>query len=64
VLRAALGTVVIAPPFPEGGRLYLIDLPIKKSIIAGPGVDLAAANLAAETAGMLVWMLLPGCGVW
>jgi hypothetical protein len=38
----------------------LVDFPIEKIIIAGPGVDFGPANLAAETAGMLVWMLLPG----
>jgi hypothetical protein len=48
------------PPFPKLGRLYLIDSPIEKIIIARPRVDLAPANLAAETARMLVWMLLPG----
>lgn len=64
MLKAALRTVAIhVPPFPKDGRRYLIDLPIKKSIIAGPGVDFAPANLAAETAGVLVWMLLPDCGV-
>jgi hypothetical protein len=55
--------VIHAPSFPEAGRLYPIDLPIKKSIIARPSVDFAPANLAAEAAGMLVWMLLLDCGV-
>jgi hypothetical protein len=51
------------PPFPKHGRPRLIDFPIEKIIIAGPRVDLAPANLAGETAGMLAWMLFPGRGV-
>ena len=51
------------PPFPKDGRLRLIDFPIEKIVIAGPRVDFAPANLTAETAGMLVWMLLPCRGV-
>ena len=47
------------PPFPKDRRLRLIDFPIEKIIIAGPRVDLGPANLAAETARMLVWMPLP-----
>jgi hypothetical protein len=53
----------LAPPFPKGGRLRLIDFPVEKFIIAGPLVDLGPANLTAETAGMLVRMLLPGRAV-
>ena len=41
----------------------MIDFPIEKFIIAGPRVDLGRANLTAEAAGMLVWMLLPCRGV-
>ena len=52
------------PPFPKDGRLRLIDFPIEKFIIARPRVDLSPANLTAETARMLVWMLLPCRGVW
>ena len=51
------------PPFPKDGRLRLVDLPIEKIIIARPRVDLGPANLTAETARMLVWMLLPCRGV-
>jgi hypothetical protein len=54
--RGACGS---RPPFPKHGRVRLIDFPIEKIIIAGPRVDLGPANLAAETARMLVWMPLP-----
>ena len=58
-----LGCLRSPPPFPKGGRLRLIDFPIEKSVVARPRVDLDSANLTAETAGMLVWMLLPCRGV-
>src|SRR5712671_8205893 len=51
------------PPFPKHGRPRLVDFPVEKIIIARPRVDLAPANLTAETARMLVWMLLPCRGV-
>jgi hypothetical protein len=41
----------------------MIDFPVEKIIIAGPGVDLGLANLTLETAGMPVGMLLPCRGV-
>ena len=50
--------ICIPPPFPEYGRVRLIDFPIKKIIIARPCMDFGPANLAAETARMLVGMLL------
>jgi hypothetical protein len=52
-----------APPFPKHRRHRLIDFPLEKFIIARPRVDLHPANLAAETTGVLVWMLLPSRGV-
>ena len=60
---AAAASARARPPFAEVGPLRLVDLPIEKIIIAGPRVDLAPANLAAETAGMPGWMLLPCRGV-
>jgi len=51
------------PPFPKGGRTRLINFPIEKIVIARPRVDFAPANLAAESARMLVRMLFPSCGV-
>jgi hypothetical protein len=51
------------PPFPKDRRLRLIDLPVEKIIIARPRVNFDPANLAAEAAGMLGWMLLPRRGV-
>jgi len=56
---AGRGACWSRPPFPKHGRVRLIDFPIEKIIIAGPRVDLGPANLAAETARMLVWMPLP-----
>ena len=41
----------------------MIDLPVEKIIIAGPGMDLGLANLTLETAEMSVGMLLPCRGV-
>jgi hypothetical protein len=55
--------ICIPPPFPEYGRVRLVDFPIEKIIIARPRMDFRPANLAAETARMLVWMLLLCCGV-
>jgi hypothetical protein len=55
--------MLVTPPFPKDGRLRLIDFPIEEIIIARPRVDLGPANLTAETARMLVWMLLPCRGV-
>jgi hypothetical protein len=52
-----------APPFAETGRIRLVDLPIEKLVIAGPGMDLAPANLATEAAGMLVLVMFPRRGV-
>jgi hypothetical protein len=54
---------LVTPPFPKDGRLRLIDFPIEEIVVARPRVDLDPANLTAETAGMLVWMLLPCRGV-
>jgi hypothetical protein len=51
------------PSFPEYGRLRLIDFPIEKVVIAGPGVNLDPTNLASKAAGMPGRMLLPGRGV-
>lgn len=53
----------LAPPFTKDGCFDLVDSPIEIIVIAGPRVDLAAANLAVETAGMLVGIVLPGRGV-
>ena len=52
-----------SPPFPKNERLRLIVFPIEEIVIAGPRVDYAPANLTAEPVRMLVWMLLPRCGV-
>jgi hypothetical protein len=41
----------------------VIDFPVEKIVIAGPGVDLGLANLTLETAGMPVCVLLPGRSV-
>lgn len=46
------------PSFAEDGRLRLIDFPIEKFVIAGPGVDFDPANLASEAPGMRGRMLL------
>jgi hypothetical protein len=54
---------VSAPPFAKDGRIDLIDIPIEKIVIAGPCVNLAAADLAAEAAGMLVGVMLTCRGV-
>jgi hypothetical protein len=51
------------PPLAEVGPLRLVDLPIEKIIIAGPGVDFAPADLTVETAGVPGRMLLPCRGV-
>jgi hypothetical protein len=51
------------PPLPKDGCLRLIDFPIEEIIIARPRVDFGRANLTAETARMLVWMVLPCRGV-
>ena len=58
-----LGCLLVTPTFPEDGRVRLIDFPIEKIIIARPCMDIGPANLAAETARMLVWMLLLCRGV-
>lgn len=51
------------PSLAKDRRLSLIDFPIKEIIIAGPRMDLGPANLTAETAGMLVCLLLPYRGI-
>ena len=51
------------PPFSKDRRLRLVDFPVEKIIVARPCVNFDAANLAAEAAGMLGWMLLPRRGV-
>src|SRR5579859_2462368 len=49
-----------SPLFAENGRFAPDRLPIEEVIKPGPGMDLGIADLAVETAGMLVRMLLPG----
>ena len=51
------------PPFAKDGRFRLIHFPAEEIMVARPGVDLDPANLAAETAGTLVWVRLPRRGV-
>ena len=48
-----------SPAIAENGRLGLNGFPTEEIIRAGPGVDLALANLAFETAGTLVAVLFP-----
>jgi hypothetical protein len=38
------------PPFPKGRRLHPIDFPIEEIKTAGPRMDFAPANFAAEAA--------------
>src|SRR5205085_12012083 len=57
--RAPICAGFLTPPFPKDGRIHLVDFPTEKIVIARPRVDLARANLTAETAGMLVGVLLP-----
>jgi hypothetical protein len=42
------------PSLPKDGRHRLIGLPIEEIIKAGPGMDLAIANLTPETARTLL----------
>jgi len=49
--------------FPKHGCRRLGGTPVEEIIKAGPGVDHGPANLAVETAGMMVRMLLLGRGV-
>jgi hypothetical protein len=52
-----------APSFAKAGRIHFIDFPIEKLVVAGPRMNLASANLTAETTRMLVWVVLPYGGV-
>jgi hypothetical protein len=52
-----------SPSFSKGRRLGLIDRPVEEIIRAGPCVDFDPADLAIETAGMLIGMRLFGCRV-
>jgi hypothetical protein len=61
--RNPLALIGYPPPFPKDGRIRLIDFPIEKIVIAGPRMDLDPANLADETAIMLVRMMFPCRGV-
>src|ERR1700749_4476082 len=51
------------PPFAEAGRIHFIDFHIEKLVIARPRMDIAPTNLTAETARMLVFVMLPCGGV-
>jgi len=51
-LGRACARLRVFPPFPEYGRLRLIDFPIEKVIVARPGVHFDAANFASEIAGV------------
>lgn len=39
------------PPFPELGRVGLVDLPIEEIVVAGPRMDQTTAHFAGEAAG-------------